>query len=88
MIIRETRIVECWCPNCSHGQMKQIFQKSFDEKRHLAEYVGEKFSCENCGAENVIEDFLSLMPNEFFVMSANNTSKVKSNDDLKRFIDS
>lgn len=87
MIIRETKITECWCNQCGCGQMQQIFQKSFDEKKHLSEYVGEKFICAECGFENKIEDFISIIPHEFLIMSQNDASKIKSNDDLKRFAD-
>ena len=88
MIIRETKMVECWCGNCNKGQMAQLFQKSFDEKKHLSEYVGQKITCQFCVTENIIDDFLSVMPQEFLILSNSEASKYKINDDLKRFIDS
>ena len=88
MIIRETKMVECWCPSCNKGQMAQLFQKSFDEKKQLTEYVGKVITCQFCGSENIIEDFISLMPQEFLVFSNSNKSKYKINDDLKRFLNS
>jgi len=88
MIIRETRILECWCPSCGAGQMGQILQKSFAAKETVQSYVGQRFTCSGCGADNFIEDFISLIPEGFQVMSANDLSKAKSNQDLKTFLDS
>jgi uncharacterized protein (DUF983 family) len=65
MIIRETRVIECWCDHCHKGQMKDIFEKSFEEKKHISEYVGLKFNCEVCGFENKIEDYLIVIPHQF-----------------------
>lgn len=88
MIIRETKIMECWCPHCHNGQMEQILQKSFSEKKAPQQYVGEKFICKHCGEENVLEDYVSFIPGEFYVSSANQASKWKSNQELKNFLES
>jgi hypothetical protein len=85
MIIRETIIYECWCAHCHKGQMNDLFQRSFEEGKHLSVYVGETVKCEKCGKDNVIEDFLSVVPHSFMIMSNHEISKAKSNDDLKEF---
>jgi len=42
MIIRETRIIECWCPHCGAGQVSQILQNFFENKEALKDYIGQK----------------------------------------------
>jgi hypothetical protein len=86
MIIRETIIYECWCEHCHKGQMQQLLQKTFEEKKHLSTYVGQTFKCELCGEDNTVEDFLSLVPHSFMVMSQYDMSKGKSNQDLGKFL--
>lgn len=49
--------------------------------------VGESFECEKCKTINIIEDFISIIPQSFMVMSKNDLSKAKQNEDLKNFYD-
>jgi cytochrome c-type biogenesis protein CcmH/NrfF len=86
MIIRETIIYECWCTHCHKGQMKDLFQRSFEENKHLSSYLGETLKCDHCGKDNLIEDFLSVVPHSFMVMSKHEISKGKSNDELGKFL--
>lgn len=88
MIIRETRILECWCPVCGHGQMEQILQKGFDEQIDVNKTIGRIFKCQNCNSENIIEDFISLIPQSFLIMSKNDMTKVKQNEYLRKFYES
>ena len=87
MILRETRIQECWCSNCSAGQMEQIYDLQFKEKIPPPDLIGKKIVCVNCGHENVIEDYLSIIPTAYMVASHNDISKVKSNRELKNWLD-
>ena len=87
MIVRDTRILECWCPICGIGQMEQILQKGFEEQKDVSQMVGESFECKKCKTINVIEDFISIIPQSFMVMSKNDLSKAKQNEDLKNFYD-
>jgi transcription initiation factor IIE alpha subunit len=86
MIIRETTIYECWCEHCHKGQMKDLFQKAFDEKIHLSEFVGQTFKCEVCGEDNTIEDFLTVVPHSYMIASKHEFSKAKSNDELGKYL--
>lgn len=86
MIIRETKIIECWCPKCGHGQVKKLLEKTFADNNHLSSLVGSVFDCDKCGAKNKVEDFVSIIPSEFYVISSNEIGK--SNDDVRKFIDS
>lgn len=80
--------MECWCTHCHKGQMEQILEKSFAEKKVLLEYVGQKFTCPHCGSENIIEDLISFIPGMFYVSTANEANKWKSNFELKNFLES
>lgn len=77
MIIRDTRILECWCPKCGLGQMEKLLQKGFLEQKDISQMVGESFECDKCKTINVIEDFISIIPQSFMVMSKNDLSKAK-----------
>lgn len=85
-IIRETRLIECWCPSCSKGQMKQILELSFREKKALIEYIGMEFTCENCKSTYEIADHLSIIPEGFLISSYNDMSRVKMNADLHQHL--
>lgn len=85
MILRETRIQECWCGKCAAGQMEQIHDLQFKQKIAPPDLIGRKIVCSNCGHENVIEDFLSIIPTAFLVASQNDISKVKSNQELQNW---
>ncbi len=69
MILKQTTIMECWCPNCQSGQTKQMLEKSFKEKKALEEYIGETFICQKCVQENKLEDVLVLIPEVFNILS-------------------
>jgi len=87
MILRETKISECWCEKCHKGQMPAIHQILFDEKeKNLESLVGRKIKCNNCGFENTIEDILIVIPVEFLVSSQYEASKGKSNSDLNEWL--
>lgn len=85
-IIRETRILECWCPKCHQGQVKTLLNDSFTNDRALFECVGKEFKCENCGLEYEVGDYLSVMPNAFMVASRSQESKVKSNTEVDAWL--
>jgi hypothetical protein len=87
MILRETRIHECWCSNCAAGQMEQIHDLMFKERIAPANLAGWKLFCHKCGHENTIEDFLSVIPTSFLVASQSDINKVKSNEELKKWLD-
>lgn len=85
-IIRETRILECWCPKCHQGQIKTILNDSFTNDRALLDSVGKEFKCENCGLLYEVGDYLSVMPNAFMVASRSQESKVKSNTEIDAWL--
>lgn len=87
MLIKQTTISECWCPKCGKGQMEFLLDKSFKEKIAIKELIGLEVACENCGEKNIIEDVLHLIPSMFYIMSDSDLSKVKSNQDLKKWLD-
>lgn len=87
MIIRETRIIECYC-ECGTGQVQELLQHTFDEKILLNEMIGKNFKCKNCGKENLIEDIVQLIPLEFMVSNMESYNKIKNNSDLKKYLDS
>lgn len=68
--------------------MEQILKRSFAEKKFPHQYIGEKFTCEHCGVENTVEDFISVIPGMFYVSSSKEASKHKSNQELNKFIES
>lgn len=80
------KVQECWCGNCSAGQMEQIHDIMFSEKKGISEMIGRKIICTKCGYENVIEDVLSIIPNGFLVASQNDMSKIKSNQELSNWL--
>ena len=86
MLIRETKIQECWCGNCAAGQMEQINQILFTEKINLVKIIGRKITCAKCGHENEVEDILILIPTSFLVASQNDINKVKSNQELQNWL--
>jgi hypothetical protein len=85
-IIRETRILECWCPKCHQGQVKTLLNDSFSNDRALLECVGKEFKCENCGLVYEVGDYISVMPNAFMVASRSQGSKVKSNMEVESWL--
>lgn len=85
-IIRETRILECWCPKCHHGQIKNILNDSFTNDRNIIESVGKEYTCENCGLVYEVGDYLSVMPNAFMVASRSQLSKAKSNLEMEAWL--
>lgn len=87
-VIRETRIIECWCPGCSKGQMKQLLDVSFKEKKSLYEFIGKAFVCEYCGESYEVMDVLSVIPEGFLIASHNEMSKVKVNNDAHQHLNS
>jgi len=82
MIVRSTRIQECWCPNCLSGQMEKIYEITFAEGVDEKSLIGRKVKCERCGFENIIEDVVDVIPLSFLVSSRSELSKAKSNEDL------
>lgn len=88
MILRETRIQECWCAKCAAGQMEQIHDLQFNQKIAPGDLIGRTIVCKTCGHENTIEDFLSIIPTAFLVASKNELSKVKSNEEIKKWLES
>lgn len=87
MIIQETRILQCWCPNCGHGQIAQILKKSFAEKKPINEYMGQTITCEKCKQENTVEDIVVLIPENYLVNAESQKDKYKQNNDIKKFLD-
>lgn len=85
-IIRETRILECWCPKCHCGQIKTLLDDSFTNGRALLECVGKDFKCENCGLVYEVGDYLSVMPNAFMVAARSQGSKVKANMEMDAWL--
>lgn len=85
-IIRETRILECWCPKCHQGQIKTILSESFHNSRAIIESVGKEFTCTNCGIVYEVGDFLSVIPNAFMVASISEQSKAKSNMEVEAWL--
>ena len=85
-VIRETRILECWCPKCHCGQIKTLLNDSFTNDRALLECVGKDFKCENCGLEYEVGDYLSVMPNAFMVASRSQESKVRANAEVDAWL--
>lgn len=88
MIIRQTTIHECWCPQCSAGQMERIHDILFKEKMPLTEMVGKTITCAKCGSENPVEDVLIVIPTHFMVASQSDANKAKSNDELNKWLES
>lgn len=66
--------------------MGQIHDLVFAEKKQLAEFVGRKITCKECGQENEIEDVLQLIPTEYLVTTANNINKAKSNQEMSNWL--
>jgi hypothetical protein len=85
-IIRETRILECWCPKCHCGQIKTLLEDSFTNDRALLECVGKEFKCDNCGLVYEVGDYLSVMPNAFMVAARSQGSKVKANMEMDAWL--
>lgn len=85
-IIRETRILECWCPKCHQGQIKTILNDSFGNDRNIIESVGREYTCHNCGLVYEVGDYLSVMPNAFLVACRSEHSKEKSNMEIESWL--
>lgn len=89
MIIRQTTIYECFCPNCHSGQMEQIFDKSFNEKESINSLMGQSIKCQSCGEENEIEDIVLVYPTSFIVGSSQEVGKgkqAKTNEELFKWL--
>ena len=82
MIVRITRMQECWCPNCAAGQMEKLHDIIFRERIPESQLIGRTIKCDRCGADNVIEDVVDIIPTSFLISSKNEMSKVKSNQEL------
>lgn len=87
MIIRETKIQECWCDNCSSGQMGKIHDLFMLNKDLSLNPVGIKIKCDSCGVENTVEDILIVMPTSYIIHSEKDCSKQKSNQELKKWLE-
>jgi len=74
--------------HCGVGQVAKILQKSFENEEPLQDYIGQNFTCQNCKTENIVEDILSLIPESFLISSHNDISKFKSNQELKKWLES
>src|ERR1043165_4839895 len=85
-IIRETRMLECWCPKCHQGQMMNILNGQFNSNKCIIEAVGKEFTCHNCGLIYEIGDYLSIIPNAFMVSSRSEMSKVKANMEIEAWL--
>jgi hypothetical protein len=85
MIIREVKIQEAWCAKCAAGQMSAIHDIMMTEKIGLDKLIGRTIVC-SCGHENEVEDVLSIMPTSFLVASQSDVSKVKSNEELNKWL--
>lgn len=88
MILRETRVSECWCPKCSTGQIGQIHDMLMNNSAKVTDLIGKEIKCNQCGTINILEDVLELVPTSFFVASAKDFSKVKSNTELNNWLNS
>jgi len=86
MILRSMIIQECWCKNCSAGQMDKIHDILLREKVLESALIGRKIVCDKCGFENEIEDIIGIIPTSFLVSSKNETSKIKSNDEIMNWL--
>lgn len=87
MIIRECRIIECFC-ECGSGQVQDLLQHVFEKKISINEMIDKIFVCKKCGKENVIEDIIELIPLEFIVSSSKDVGKMKVNSELKKYLES
>ena len=79
-------IAECWCSNCSIGQMEIINKIIFENHMTYKQMVGQEITCDKCGHKNIIEDLLSMIPTSYLVASKNKTSLKKSNEDLLNWL--
>lgn len=86
MILREMSIQECWCENCSAGQMGQIHDILMKEKASLKELIGRKIVCQSCETENEIEDVLHIIPTAYLVTTDKMVNKYKSNEELANWL--
>lgn len=85
-VIRETRILECWCPKCHAGQIKTILGETYQNNQPLIESIGKEYKCQNCETVYEIGDFLSVVPQGFFVASRSEASKAKSNNEIEQWL--
>lgn len=85
-IIRETRMLECWCPKCHQGQMMNILNGVFKSDKCIIEAVGKEFTCHNCGLVYEIGDYLSVIPNAYMVASRSEVSKSKANMEIEAWL--
>jgi len=66
--------------------MEKIYDIIFSEKIHESLLVGRKITCDACGFENVVEDFIDIIPLSFLVSSRKDASKHKSNEELSNWL--
>lgn len=85
-IIRETRMLECWCPKCHQGQMMNILNGVFKSDKCIIEAVGKEFTCHSCGLVYEIGDYLSVIPNAYLVSSRSELSKSKANMEMEAWL--
>lgn len=85
MKIRSTEIQECWCDNCNAGMITVIMQKAVDENTSAYHFLGKKFTCNECGHENILEDIIVVKPKMYFLVSAKD-GIAKTNDDLAKYL--
>jgi len=86
MIVRSMRMQECWCSNCTAGQMDKIYDIIFSEKISERALIGRKITCHRCGFDNVIDDVIDIIPSTFLVSSNKEASKYKSNEELLNWL--
>lgn len=87
-VIKEMTVTECWCPHCYAGQMEQIWQEAFDEKKQFKDFVGQPRTCNKCQGEYVVGDIINVMPQVFLISSANKSGVFKANMDIKNYMES
>lgn len=75
-------VIEAYCDKCGSGLLQKILQTGFDLGISSSKLAN--ISCD-CGHENVVEDTVTVIPNEFFVYS-NAKDKYKKDESVKNFL--
>ncbi len=86
MFLKETTIMECWCPHCQYGQVQKILQRSFEEKKVASEYIGKIFVCPRCKKRNILKDVIKVIPQEFLIFSDSDLSNIRKERGIAQFL--
>lgn len=84
MVLRQLNINECWCLQCTEGQMNEISDIITKEEIALKDLQGRSIRCKRCGYINTITSVIQMVVLSYGVTNQDGLTKV--NEDLKNWL--